>query len=143
MLISRRHRHYGRSFNESNIAAAASSEPAEFAPSQSRSSSQTSTASSAAMSVFPTNRSKQVGSVPVEGSSPGAAKIDPQSLTQLSASTTMDTPEELAPTGTPSKQVGSVPVEGSSPDAAKIDQQSFAQAQTSKTGAATLNIESA
>ncbi|KAL9633292.1 MAG: hypothetical protein Q9204_003458 [Flavoplaca sp. TL-2023a] len=95
------------------------------------------------MSVFPTNRSKQVGSVPVEGSSPGAAKIDPQSLTQLSASTTMDTPEKLAPTSTPSKQVGSVPVEGSGPDAAKIDQQSFAQAQRSKTGAATLNFESA
>ncbi|KAL8890362.1 MAG: hypothetical protein Q9215_002459 [Flavoplaca cf. flavocitrina] len=95
------------------------------------------------MSVFPTNRSKQVGSVPVEGSSPGAAKIDSQSLTQLSASTTMDTPEELAPTSTPSKQVGSVPVEGSGPDAAKIDQQSFAQAQRSRTGAATLNIESA
>lgn len=95
------------------------------------------------MSVFPTNRSKQVGSVPVEGSSPGAAKIDPQSLTQLSASTTMDSPEKLAPTSTPSKQVGSVPVEGSSPEAAKIDQQSLAQAQRSKTGAASLHVESA
>ena len=95
------------------------------------------------MSVLPTNLSKQVGSVPVEGSSPGAAKIDPQSLTQLSSSTTTDTPEKLAPTSTPSKQVGSVPVEGSSPGAAKIDQQSFAQAQKSGTDTATLHAESA
>ncbi|KAL9000558.1 MAG: hypothetical protein Q9169_000851 [Polycauliona sp. 2 TL-2023] len=141
MLISRRHRHYGRSFNESIIAAAAS-ETTDSISTQSLLSSQTPTRSSLTASVVPTALSKQVGSAPAQGSSDNAAKIDPLSLTQLSSVTTADGPEKLAPTSTPSKQVGSVPAEGSGEDAAKIDQQSSSQAQASGTSAATLAVES-
>lgn len=141
LLIPSRHRHYGRSFNDS-IIAAVSSQPAESTSTQSISLSQTSTQSSPITSVLPTDLSKQVGSVPAEGSGPDAAKIDQQSLMQSSSITTMETPRSSAPASTRTKQVGSVPVEGSGPKAAKIDPQSLAQAQGLGTNAETLHIES-
>ncbi|KAL8852244.1 MAG: hypothetical protein Q9221_002846 [Calogaya cf. arnoldii] len=137
-----RHRHYGRSYNESSIAAAFP-QPAESISAQSLSSSQIPTQSSTAPSVLPTNRSKQVGSIPAEGSGQGAAKFDQQSSMQSSSTATMESPQSSAPAGTRTKQVGSVPAEGSGRDAAKIDQQSLARAQGSGTGAATLHVESA
>ncbi|KAI4252061.1 MAG: hypothetical protein L6R42_008129 [Xanthoria sp. 1 TBL-2021] len=136
-----RHRHYGRSFNESNIAAA-SSQPAEPILTQSISPSQTPTRSSPTTSILPTNLSKQVGSVPAEGSGPNAAKIGQQSLMQSSSITTMGTPRSSAPVSARTKQVGSVPAEGSGPNAAKIDPQSLTQAQGYGTNAETLHIES-
>ncbi|KAL8674657.1 MAG: hypothetical protein Q9168_000965 [Polycauliona sp. 1 TL-2023] len=128
-----RHSHYGRSFNESNIAAA-SSEPVDSVSTPSTSLSQTPTQSSQSTSVLPMVNSNQVGSVPAEGTGDDAAKIDPQSLTQLSSVTTTDTPAKLAPTSTASRQVGSVPVEGSGDDATKINQQSLTPAQARPTG---------
>ncbi|KAL8732218.1 MAG: hypothetical protein Q9166_002966 [cf. Caloplaca sp. 2 TL-2023] len=121
-----RYGHYARSFNQSSIAAAFSS-PVESTSTLSISSIQKAAQSSSSTSLFPTGLSKQVGSVPAEGSGPNAAKIDPQSLTQSPSITVVTTPQSSEPASTRSKQVGSVPAEGSGPNAAKIDPQSLTQ----------------
>ncbi|KAL8668172.1 MAG: hypothetical protein Q9202_000150 [Teloschistes flavicans] len=86
--------HYVRSFNQSSLAAAPSSQPAEFTTKTSATSSSLTTA--AARSPTPstaTSISKQIGSVPAVGSGPGAATIDLESFTRISSSAT------LAPVG--------------------------------------------
>lgn len=84
--------------------------------------------------VLPTSLSKQVGSVPAEGSGPNAAKIDPQSLTKSSSITRIDSAQSSDSSSTRSKQIGSVPAQGSGPGAATFNIESSSAALSTTSG---------
>lgn len=110
-----RHGHYVRSFNQSTIVPDAS-QHAESTPITSYLSSSSPPTQSPSSTQKPgTTLSKQIGSVPAEGSGPGAAKIDPASLNRpstaqpvLSSSDSAAASSQAQGTGTGS---GLVPVQ--------------------------------
>ncbi|KAL8808768.1 MAG: hypothetical protein Q9200_004035 [Gallowayella weberi] len=125
--------HHARSFNQSSIAPALSQSTQSTSTSGSTLS--TPTSPSVPISVLPTSLSKQVGSVPAEGSGPNAAKIDTKSLTLLPSTTKIDTPQSSEPASTSSKQIGSVPAQGSGPGAATFNIESIPSASSASTSA--------
>ncbi|KAL9597155.1 MAG: hypothetical protein Q9219_005321 [cf. Caloplaca sp. 3 TL-2023] len=123
--------HHIRSFNQSTVAADVS-QPAESASITSFLSSSTVLTQPSPTTKPTTGLSKQIGSVPAEGSGPSAAKIDTESLAQLASSPNTAPSSSSVPTSTQSKQIGSVPAQGSGPGAATFDLESFTQASSSK-----------
>ncbi|KAL9004942.1 MAG: hypothetical protein Q9188_002261 [Gyalolechia gomerana] len=125
-LISDRHGHYIRSFNQSTVAVDASQSVEPTSVTSLFSTSQSPSATTAATAL-----SKQIGSVPAEGSGESAAKIDPESLTQRSSSLATPPSSSAVPSSSQSKQIGSVPVQGSGPGAATFNLESFTHVSSS------------
>ncbi|KAL8963547.1 MAG: hypothetical protein Q9193_000205 [Seirophora villosa] len=106
-LTSPRNGHHIRSYNQSTIAV-------EPVPTTSLLLPTSTTAQSLATTQAPdAPLSKQVGSVPAEGSGPGAAKIDPASLEQLTSPPPLASPSSSAATRKEIEGSGSAPTQGS------------------------------
>ncbi|KAL8937401.1 MAG: hypothetical protein Q9211_003713 [Gyalolechia sp. 1 TL-2023] len=126
-----RHGHYIRSFNQSTVAADASQPVVSTSVTSLLSSSTTSQSPSTTTAA--TALSKQIGSVPAEGSGENAAKIDPESLTRLPSLLAPAPSSSSVPSSSQSKQIGSVPAQGSGPGAATINLEGLTQVSSSTT----------
>ncbi|KAI4171912.1 MAG: hypothetical protein LQ343_003989 [Gyalolechia ehrenbergii] len=133
-----RHGHYIRSFNHSTVAVDASQSVEPTSVTSLFSTSQSPSATTAATAL-----SKQIGSVPAEGSGESAAKIDPESLTQRLSSLATPPSSSAVPSSSQSKQIGSVPVQGSGPGAATFNLESFTQASSSASSSSSGELPTA